>query len=99
MSRYAGTADLYNYLFGTTAGTIMRQGGTITPDQATLLQDCLDRAESAINDYTRRNFAGTGGTVYMNRYTQNQAASQSLYLDRDLHTLVSLTNGDSTNIP
>jgi hypothetical protein len=63
------------------------------------LQDSLDEAESAINDYTRRNFAGTAGTVYVNRYSQHFVQSQAMYLQNDLHTLVSLTNGDSQNIP
>jgi hypothetical protein len=64
-----------------------------------LLQDSLDEAESAINDYTRRNFAGTAGTYYVNRYQTRLVRSQALYLTEDLHTLVSLTNGDNTVIP
>ena len=64
-----------------------------------LLQDSLDEATSAINDYTRRNFAGTAGTIYVNRYSQRFVVNQALYLENDLHTLTSLTNGDSQNIP
>lgn len=99
MGRYIGTAELYNYLFGTTDGTINSAGGTISPSARTLLSDCIDRAESAINDYTRRQFAGTPGTVYYNRYRQRQVKSQALYIFEDLHTLVSLTNGDTASIP
>ncbi len=64
-----------------------------------LLQDSLDEADSAINNYTRRQFAGTSGTVYINRFSQRFVKNQALYLENDLHTLVSLTNGDSQNIP
>lgn len=99
MSRYAGTNDLFNYLFGTTGGTVSAIGGTISPSSRQLLQDSLDLAESEINDYTRRNFAGTAGTVYINRYSQRLVREQAMYLQEDLHTLVSLTNGDGNVIP
>lgn len=100
MSRYAGTPQLISYLFGTlTTGTIGAVGGTLTPSVLQLMQDSLDEAESVINDYTRRQFAGTAGTVYYNRYSQRLVQSQALYLQEDLHTLVSLTNGDQTVIP
>jgi hypothetical protein len=100
MSRYAGTPQLINYQFGTlTTGTIGAIGGTLTPSMLQLMQDSLDEAESAINDYTRRQFAGTAGTYYVNRYQTHLVQRQAMYLQQDLHTLVSLTNGDSTNIP
>lgn len=100
MSNYAGTPQLISYLFGTlTTGTIGAIGGTLTPSVRQLMQDSLDEAEGVINDYTRRNFAGTAGSVYYNRYNTRLVRSQALYLQEDLHTLVSLTNGDSTNIP
>lgn len=98
MGRYIGTAELYNALFGTTDGTINSAGGTITVSARTLLSDCISRAESEIDNYTRRNFAGTAGTLYYNRYSQS-VASQALYITEDLHTLISLTNGDSASIP
>lgn len=100
MSRYAGTPALINYMFGTlTTGTIGAVGGTLTPSVLQLMQDCLDEAESAINDYTRRQFAGTAGTAYYNRYNTRLVQRQALYLREDLHTLISLTNGDTTTIP
>lgn len=99
MSRYAGTNDLINYQFGTTGGTIGAIGGSITPSMRQLMQDSLDEAESAINDYTRRQFAGTAGTALYNRYQTRMVQSQALYLSEDIHTLISLTNGDSTPIP
>ena len=98
MSNYAGTTELINYLYGTISGTISSIGGTLTPSVRQLMQDCLNQAESVINDHTRRNFAGTAGTYLVNRYDQ-VVRSQALYLRHDLHTLVSLTNGDGANIP
>lgn len=100
MSRYASTFQLTNYMYGTlTTGTIGAIGGTLTPSVFQLMQDSLDEAESVINDYTRRNFAGTAGTVYYNRYSQRLVQQQALYLQEDLFSLVSLTNGDTTVIP
>lgn len=100
MSVYAGTPALINYMFGTqTTGTIGAIGGTLTPSVLQLMQDSLDEAESAINDYTRRNFAGTAGTVYINRYSQRFVASQAMYLQNDLFSLTSLQNGNGQNIP
>ena len=90
MSNYASLQALLDYLSPSGALGTYNDG---------LLQDSLDEAESAINDYTRRQFAGTAGTVYMNRYSQRNMVSQALYLDQDLHTLVSLTNGDGQAIP
>lgn len=100
MSRYAGTPQLINYMYGTlTTGTIGAIGGTLTPSVLQLMQDSLDEAESAINDYTRRNFVGTAGTVYYNRYSQRLVQNQALYLQEDLFSLTSLTNGDGQTIP
>ena len=90
MSSYASLQALIDYLSPSGALGTYNDG---------LLQDSLDEAESAINDYTRRQFAGTAGTVYMNRYSQRNVVSQALYLDQDLHTLISLTNGDGQVIP
>lgn len=90
MSRYAGTNDLRAYMSPT---------GALSTDQDGLLQDCLDRAESAIDDYTRRNFVGTAGTAFYSRYTQAQTYNQALYLNQDLFSLTTLTNGDGANIP
>lgn len=90
MSRYADLLALRDYLSPSNALGTYNDG---------LLQDSLDEAESAINDYTRRQFAGTAGTVYYNRYSQRLVKSQALYLQEDIHTLVSLTNGDATVIP
>ena len=89
MSRYADLLSLRDYLSST--GII----GTVNDG---LLQDSLDLAESSINDYTRRNFAGTAGTYYVNRYQTHMVQRQALYLQEDLHTLVSLTNGDGNVI-
>ena len=99
MGRYLGTAELYAYVFGT-SGTVAAGGGTISGDQQALLGSAIYEAESAIDAYTRRNFAGTAGTAYYNRFTQNdQVVGQALYLDQDLHTLVGVINGDSRTIP
>lgn len=100
MSRYAGTPELTNYLFGTlTTGTIGALGGTLTPSVRQLMQDCLDEAESVITDYTRRQFAGTAGTYYVNRYSQRYVRSQAMYLQEDLFSLTGLVNGDGATIP
>jgi hypothetical protein len=91
MGRYLGTVQLRQYLSPDDALGTTENG---------LLSACIDRAEDAIDAYTRRTFAGTAGTVYYNRFTQGaQIVNQALYLDRDLHTLVGVVNGDATTIP
>jgi hypothetical protein len=90
MSNYASLLDLTDYL---------SPSGALGSYNDGLLQDSLDEAERVINDYTRRNFAGTAGTIYVNRYSQHLSVNQAMYLQNDLHTLVSLTNGDGQNIP
>jgi hypothetical protein len=90
MSRYCDLLTLREYLASSNAIGTQDDG---------LLQSCLDRAESAIDSYTRRNFAGTAGTALYNRYSQGQVVNSALYLDRDLHTLTALTNGDGQTIP
>ncbi len=98
MGRYLGTATLYAYLFGT-SGTIAGGGGTISGDQQSLMGTCINNAEAAIDDYTRRNFAGTPGTYYVSRYGQDKVVNQALYLTRDIHTLVGVVNGDGQTFP
>lgn len=94
MGRYIGTAQLGTYL-----NQAIPFAGTFGSAQQQLFSDCIDRAEAAIDIYTRRIFVGTPGTVYMNRFEQTQVAASALYLDQDLHTLVSITNGDTQVIP
>lgn len=98
MGRYLGTAELYSYLFGT-SGTIMQGGGTITADQQALLGSAILEAESAIDDYTRRTFVGVPGTHYLNRYEQDNVRGPAFYINTDIFSLTSITNGDGQNIP
>jgi hypothetical protein len=58
----------------------------------------FERAESGIDTYTRRNFVGTAGTVYYNRYSQN-VRGNALYLYEDVVSLVAIQNGDGQAIP
>lgn len=90
MSRYVELQDLRDYL---------GFSGTLGQAQDGLLQDCINRAESGIDTYCRRNFVGTAGTHYLNRFEQHKIVGQALYLESDLHTLTALQNGDTTTIP
>lgn len=90
MSRYAQLYELRGHLGFT---------GTLGQDQEWLMQLSLDEAEGAIDAHCRRNFVGTAGTVYYNRFWQDKVRGQELFLDQDLHTLVALQNGDTTTIP
>jgi hypothetical protein len=99
MGRYLQPAQLYAYLFGT-SGTIPAGGGTISADQQALMGSAINEAERFIDDHTRRNFAGSAGTMYYNRYTQQtNLVGQAFYLDEDLHSLTGLVNGDGQVIP
>lgn len=98
MGRYLSETELRAYLFGT-SGTIAQGGGTIASDQQALMGSAIWEAESAIDNHTRRNFLGTAGTYYVNRFGQDRVVGQALYLSRDLHTLVGVVNGDGQVIP
>ena len=98
MGRYLGTSQLYAYLFGT-AGTIASGGGSISADQQSLLGSAILEAESFIDGYTRRNFLGTAGTYYVNRFGGERVLGPALYLTKDLFNLGSAINGDGAVIP
>jgi hypothetical protein len=87
--RYSTLSDLRDYL---------SSNGGLGTAQDGLLTDCLLEAEGFIDAYTRRDFAGTAGTVYYSRWTAN-VAGPALYLDRDLVELTGLINGDGQTIP
>lgn len=90
MSRYIELDDLRDRMGFT---------GTAALDQSGLMQMCIDDAESAIDTHTRRNFAGTAGTYYINRYSQDKVVNQALYLTKDLYSLSGVVNGDGQTIP
>ena len=90
MSRYITLWQLRDYISPNAALGTTQDG---------LLQSCIDRAEAAIDAYTRRNFVGSVGTILVNRYEQDRVTRQALWVDQDVHTLISLTNGDGQNIP
>lgn len=90
MSRYVTLGSFRAYL---------SPDDSLGTTQNTLLQSSLDAAERLVDDYTRRNFLGTAGTVYYNRYSQNLVRDQGFYLREDIVSLTSITNGDGQNIP
>ncbi|NIV36802.1 MAG: hypothetical protein GWN58_47415 [Anaerolineae bacterium] len=65
-----------------------------------LLQALIDRAQTAIDNYTHRNFEAETETRYFERKDLDESGFV-LEVDRDLLTISTLTNGDSdgTNIP
>lgn len=89
-SRYVDLATFRDYL---------SSQGSLSTSQDGLLQDCLNRAETAIDSYTRHNFLGTPGTALYSRYYQERVIDNAFWLDRDLHTLVSLTTGNGISVP
>lgn len=90
MGRYIGTSEV---------GTFLSMQTPLTGTAYALIDQIIPRIEAGIDAYTRRNFAGTPGTVYYNRYQQGRIVDQALYLDRDLHTLVGVINGEGQTIP
>ena len=87
MSRYIGTTELKRYL--SIDGTVDDQ----------LLQESINRAESAIDSFTRRNFLGTPGTIYASRWEQERVVNNAFWLYEDLFSLNSLTLGDGQVVP
>lgn len=58
-----------------------------------LLDDCIDRAQQAIDTYTARIFEAASATRY---YGSDAVDSQWLYVDEDLYSLTSVANGDAS---
>jgi hypothetical protein len=87
MGRYIGSSQVIAYL------------GISGTSEDALISLCVDRAESAIDTYTRRNFAGTAGSAFYNRFEQWRVRDGALYTDTDIIRLDSLQNGDGQMIP
>lgn len=88
MSRYTDLSTTKRYL-----------GIDGTAEDA-LIQECIDRAEGAIDAYARRSFVGTHGTVFASRFEQDRVRQgQAYYLQEDLFSLTALTLGDGRSVP
>jgi len=68
--------------------------GATTTDDDTLLQDLLDRATKAIENHCGRRFSANTETRY---YEYDAVDGCYLYLDEDLISVTTLTNGDSSS--
>lgn len=77
---YASLAQLKDYL------------GIDSDNDDFLLSECLDRASSFIDSYTGRRFSANTETRY---YEDDAVESRTLYLDEDLLSITTLTNGDA----
>lgn len=79
---YATVDELKDYL-----------GITVTTDDA-LMQSLLDRATHAVKTYTGREFEAVVKTRY---FEDNAVADDTLWVDDDLYSVTTLTNGDSSS--
>ncbi len=83
---YLSAADLKSYL-----------GIAVTTDD-TLLGQILTRAQAMIDTYTGRTFeAAADSTRYLDAI-EDVTDSQTLFLDRDLCAITSITNGDGVAV-
>lgn len=94
-----GTAP--RYLTLSALRDYLSNNGDLGTAQDGLLTDCILRAESGIDSYTRRSFGTTLGTHYLSRYESDMVRNQALYLNTDLYGIVGGTiwNGDGQVIP
>lgn len=90
---YATLADFKSYISEMTGGIQT----TFTAAENTVLQLFLDQADAEINGYTGRHF-GQGANNHTHYYTEEDIDGDTLYLDADLVSVVTLTNGDGTVI-
>ncbi len=93
--RYAVLADFRRYLSA--------NNDDLSGNEDDLLTDCLVIAENQIDDYTRRNFVATTGTVYYSRWIA-QVRNTALYLHDgdelyDLPANGTVYGGDGRFIP
>jgi hypothetical protein len=84
-STYALLTDLRTYL-----------GISGTTDDGLLMQ-CLERATVAIDTYTGRTFAASSATA-RKFDAETDVEGAVLYLDSDLYSVTSITNGDATTV-
>lgn len=90
---YAALADFKSYISEMT-GDIQT---TFTAAENTVLQLFLDQADAEIDGYTGRSF-GQGANNHTHYYTEEDIDGDTLYLDSDLVSVTTLTNGDGTVI-
>lgn len=90
VSAYITLNDLRQYL--TSAQFTMSTG-----DDA-LLGTIIQAAQSQVEVYCDRYFAGSVGTRTYNRYVA-AIRNQALYLDEDLQSVVTLVNGNAQTVP
>ena len=81
MGSIIGTTQLRAYI---------SPNGNLPLTENALLDACITRAESAIQNYTRRVFVGTAGTAYYSRYAGDQMVDKALYLDQEKEILDAL---------
>ena len=78
----------------TTLAAVKRYLDIDSDDDDVLLSELIDRAQDAIDDYTGRVFEAATETRY---YESGAVKDRTLYLDRDLLSITTLTNGDSSS--
>lgn len=90
---YATLAEFKSYITEMTGGVQT----AFTAGEDTLLQKFLDQADAEVDMYTGRSF-GQGSNNHIHHYTEDDIDGDTLYLDADLVSVVTLTNGDGTVI-
>lgn len=92
MASYATVAELKTYINELTGG--VQTSFSVAEDA--LLQVFLNEATAEIDRQTGRKF--TAASAVKRYYFSESVTGDTLYLDADLNTLVSLKNGDGTTI-
>lgn len=83
----------------TTASSLKTYLGVPSADDDALLTTLIARAQALIDEFTRRTFeASADSTRYFDAEADVSEDSRTLYLDEDLCTLTSVTNGDATSV-
>ena len=90
---YATLADFKSYISEMTGGIQT----TYTADENTVLQKFLNQADAEIDAQTGRSF-GQGVNNHTHYYTEDDIDDDTLYLDADLVSVTTLTNGNDTVI-
>lgn len=90
---YAALADFKSYITEMSGGIQT----TYTTAENTVLQQFLDQADAEIDAYTGRSF-GQGANNHTHYYTKDDVDDKTLFLDADLVSITTLTNGDGTVI-
>lgn len=89
---YATRLQFQNYIASNATGTTAQELINIQTDDL-VIDSLVTDASRVVDTFTLRQFYFATGT-----FSYNQTAGKEIYFDRDIYSVVSVTNGDGTTV-